>query len=257
MSELRVANEQLDEPARLRALFDAEGYLFFRRVLDEKAVLEAGRRVVATVVEQGFVASGDDEALQDALDAQRLWQRLVAVPAVSAFFAKIAGAPVGFIPLARYRVVPPGGSTRVHQDSLLNPGFDMTTAWIPLVAIGEESGGLAVRAHGVWRWHAYEPGDVVLMHEATTHTGLPNRSPDGLRVSVDVRFQNPGAPTAVVGRIRAADAESLSIEGDDGEVVTLAVDDSTLLRDGAGQTIGARVIASRRDGRAVMVRPIR
>lgn len=257
MSELRVANGQLDDPARLRALFDAEGYLFFQGVLDQRAVLDAARRVVATVVEQGFVTSGDDEALQDALDAQRLWERLVSVPAVSSFFAKVAGAPVSFIPLARYRVLPPGGSTRVHQDSLLNPGFDMTTAWIPLVAIDEELGGLALLAHGVWRWHAYEPGDVVLMHEAMTHTGLPNRSRDGLRVSVDVRFQNPGAPTAVVGRIRAATTESLSIERDDGEVVTLAVDGSTLLRNGAGQTVGARVIASRRDERAVMVRPIR
>jgi hypothetical protein len=256
MSELRVANEHLADPARLRALFADEGYLFFQGVLDEDAVLEAGRRVVDTVVEQGFVASGDDEALQDALNAQKLWERLVAVPAVASFFATIAGAPVGFIPLARYRIMPPGGSTQVHQDSLLNPGFDMTTAWIPLVAIDEELGGLALESHGVWRRHAYEPGDVVLMHEAMTHTGLPNRSRDGLRVSVDVRFQNPGAPTAVVGRICAIDAGSLSIEAADGEIVTLGVDDTTLLRNGAGQRIGPRVIASRRDGLAVMVKPI-
>jgi hypothetical protein len=50
--------------------------------------------------------------------------------------------------------------------------------------------------------------------------------------------------------------------------VTLGVDDTTLLRGDAGQTIplaelltselapGRRVIASRRDGRAVMVKPL-
>lgn len=268
MAELRVANDLLSDPARLRALFADEGYLFLQDVLDREAVLTVGERVIGALADHGLVLPDDDNRLQDVLNARRLWEELVAVPGIAAFFTKIAGAPVGFIPLARYRVMPPGGSTQVHQDAFRNPGFAMTTAWIPLAAVDAELGGLAVRSGGGWRWHAYEPGDVVLMHEATTHTGLPNRSRNRLRVSVDVRFQNPGAPAAVVGRISAVDAVSVSVEGEDGEVVRLEVDDTTLLRDGAGQTIplaellaselapGRRVIASRRDGRAVMMKPL-
>jgi 1-deoxypentalenic acid 11beta-hydroxylase len=280
MSDLRVANDHLGDPQRLRALFDDEGYLFFRNVLDRDAVLDTGREVARTVAEQ---TGTDDNELQSALNAKRLWERLVAVPSVAAFFATIAGAPVSFIPLARYRIMPPGGVTQVHQDALLNPGFDMTTAWIPLMPIDAELGGLAVATgshrqgclppeslpalDGLWRSAAYEPGDVVLMNDALVHTGLPNRSGDCVRVSVDVRFQNPTAAPAVVGRITAVEAGSVRIASEDGgEVVTLAVDDSTLLRAGSGQRIpraelrtselapGQRVIASRRGATAVMIK---
>lgn len=281
MSELRVANEHLDSPLRLRTLFDTEGYLFFRDVLDRDAVEEAGEKAARTVAE---LAGADDDELQAALNEQRLWERLVAVPSVAAFFATIAGAPVSFIPLARYRIMPPGGTTQIHQDALLNPGFDMTTAWIPLAPAPEELGGLAVAtgSHrqgcmpvealpplgGLWRTSAYEPGDVVLMHEALVHTGLPNRSRDGIRLSIDVRYQGPTADPAVVGRIAAVFARSVRIEGEAGEFVTLGVDDSTLLRASTGQRIplaslpaseltpGRPVIASRHGGSAVMIKAL-
>ena len=279
MSDLRVANDHLGDPPRLQGLFDDEGYLLFRCALDADAVLETGRRVMRTVVDR---TGCDDNELQNSLNEQRLWEQLVAIPPVAAFFAMIAGAPVGFIPLARYRIMPPGGVTQVHQDALLNPGFDMTTAWIPLMPIDAVLGGLAVAAgshrrgcvpaeslpppDGPWLSAAYEPGDVVLMHEALVHTGLPNRSADRLRLSVDVRYQSPAAAPAVVGRITAVEAASLCIAAENGEPVTLIVDDSTLLRAGSGRRIplaelraselapGQRVIASRRGTTAVMVK---
>ncbi|MEZ0109539.1 ectoine hydroxylase-related dioxygenase (phytanoyl-CoA dioxygenase family) [Catenulispora sp. EB89] len=295
MGEMRVANGLLGDRVRLRALFADEGYLFFRGVLDAAAVRATAEQVVRTLVEQRFLDASSawtgraltasvDSELQDALNSQQLWERLVAVPAVAAFFAAIAGAPVGFIPLARYRIMPPGGVTQVHQDALLNPGFAMTTAWIPLMAIGVELGGLAV-ARGShrggclpagslptlddsWLRADYQPGDVVLMHEALAHTGLPNRSPDGVRVSIDVRFQDPAAPAAVVGRITAVDAGSVHIASEDSGIVTLGVDASTLLRSSTGARIplddlltsdlapGRRIIASRRDGHAIMIKPL-
>lgn len=289
VSWLRVANDHLADPVRLQSLFDDEGYLFFRGVLDADAVLAAGRQVIRTLVEQGLVqhmplAGEDDARLQAALNAQQLWERLVTIPSAAAFFTKVAGDAIRFIPLARYRVMAPGSATLIHQDALLNPGFAMTTAWIPLMVTEPELGGLAVAAgshrqgcmpveslpplEGTWRSAAYEPGDVVLMHEALVHTGLANRSRDGVRLSIDVRFQNPGAPAAVVGRISAVDAGSLRIDNERGETVTLTVDDSTLLRSGAGQRIplaeltaselapGRRVIASQQDGSAVMIKPL-
>lgn len=295
MDEMRVANGLLGDRVRLRALFADEGYLFFRGVLDAGAVRATAEQVVRTLVEQRFLDASSawtgraltasvDTELQDALNSKELWEQLVAVPAVAAFFAAIAGAPVGFIPLARYRIMPPGGRTQVHQDALLNPGFAMTTAWIPLMAIDAGLGGLAV-ARGShrggcvpaeslppldhsWLRADYKPGDVVLMHEALVHTGLPNRSLDGVRVSIDVRFQDPAAPAAVVGLITAVDAGSVHIASEDDGIVTLGVDASTLLRSSTGTRIpldgllasdlapGRRVIASRRDGHAVMIKPL-
>lgn len=88
-------------------------------------------------------------------------------------------------------------------------------------------------------------------------------------MSVDVRYQNPTAAPAVVGGIVEVDAGSVRIASEaGGEVVRLAVDDSTLLRAGPGQRIplaelttselapGQRVIASRREGLAVMIKRV-
>lgn len=245
------------------------------------------------VVEQRLAQTGmpltadEDSRLQDSLNTQRLWEQLVALPDIADFFAKVAGAPVSFIPLACYRIIPPGGTTQIHQDALLNPGFEMTTAWIPLMPINGDLGGLAVAVgshrkgcmpvdelpplDGLWRSATYEPGDVVLMHEALVHTGLPNRSRETLRLSIDVRFQNLGAPAAIVGRIAAVDAASVRIENEAStptKPTTLSVDASTLLRSSTGQRIpltalttselavGRRVIASHRDARAVMIKPL-
>ena len=292
---LRVANDLLGDRARLRALFEDEGCLFFRGVLDSDAVLSTASDVVRTLVGQGFLDSSSawtgkpltssaDAALQDALNAQQLWERMVAAPTVAAFFAAAAGTPVSFIPLARYRILPPGGATQVHQDALLNPGFAMTTAWIPLMPIDAALGGLAVArgSHrrgcvpveslppldGLWRRADYAPGDVVLMHEALVHAGLPNRSHDAIRMSIDVRFQDPAAPAAVVGRITAVDPAAVHVADEGGGIVTLAVDDTTLLRSSTGARIaladlpaselapGRRVIASRAGGHAVMIKPL-
>ncbi len=298
MSEMRVANDLLADPVRLRARFGQDGYLLFRDVLAADAVRGVGEELVRILASQGLVSGGGpvptwiggeltesgERGLQELFNEQALWEGLVAAPAVAGFFAQVAGGPVGFIPLARYRVMPPGGATQVHQDALLNPGFAMTTAWIPLMGIDEELGGLAVAvgSHrwgcmapeslpplaGLWRSVAYGVGDVVLMHEALVHTGLANRSGSGLRLSVDVRYQDPSAPAAVVGPIVAAEAGSVRIAAADGSVVELAVDDSTLLRASTGARVarsevaaselvaGRRVIASRRGGVAVMVKPL-
>jgi len=302
MTELRVANDHLADPARLRTLFAEDGYLFFRDVLDKDEILAVRRDLVRVLVECGMADSGGPEPawtgpslasftehgdgrLQKLYSEEKLWERLVAIPSVDAFFRKVVGGPVAFIPLARYRVMPPGGTTDIHQDGLLNPGFDMTAAWIPLLRIDEMLGGLAVvpgsHRHGYlatgpmdtdpgnhWRRAVYEPGDVVLMHEALLHAGLANRSEDGVRLSLDVRFQNPSAAPAVIGRITAVGAASISVLCDGGEAVTLVVDGGTLLRGAVGRRIpvselpgselepGRRVLASRRGETAVVVKPL-
>lgn len=106
------------------------------------------------------------------------------------------------------------------------------------------------------------------MHEALLHTGLANRSRKSIRLSVDVRFQNPAAPKAVIGRITRLETDLIYVRCDDGDMAILAVDSSTLLRGKDGRSIprsdlaksdlqpGLRVLAARRETTAVVVRPL-
>ena len=97
---------------------------------------------------------------------------------------------------------------------------DVWTTWIPLGDCPHQLGGLSVlsgshkagalpvsrslgagglRAHfeaigGEWVSSPFELGDVLFFHSLTVHKGLPNRSGDRLRLSVDYRFQPASDP---------------------------------------------------------------
>lgn len=112
-------------------------------------------------------------------------------------------------------------TTPPHQDFIHIQGTEDTwTSWIPLASCPEELGGLAVLAGshkdglfevkpmlgagglGIeteamphqWVYSVFEPGDVVLFHSLTVHKGLPNRSEDKMRISVDFRYQGVSEP---------------------------------------------------------------
>jgi hypothetical protein len=112
-------------------------------------------------------------------------------------------------------------TTPPHQDYPFIQGTPETyTAWIPLGDCPRELGGLQVN-RGTHRaelfphhvtmgaggmgiradalpeaWHStdYRAGDVLVFHSRTVHRGLPNLTPDRLRLSVDYRYQSPTAP---------------------------------------------------------------
>lgn len=148
--ELRIANGCLSDPDQLRARLDEDGYLYFTGVLNRAAIRTTRTEVLRVLIEQKLahpsllepVWAGPVTAefmehhegpLQRRLGELRLWENLVACPPIEVFFARLTGGPTAFIPLARYRVAPPGGLTAIHRDVTLNPGFNMVTAWIPLM----------------------------------------------------------------------------------------------------------------------------
>ena len=114
-------------------------------------------------------------------------------------------------------------TTPAHQDYPFIQGATETyTAWVPLGDVPRELGGLAVDAGthrggpyeyhlslgaggmGVDpaklpdRWHTadYRAGDVLLFHSHLIHRGLPNLTPDRMRLSVDYRYQARSQPIA-------------------------------------------------------------
>ncbi|MFN8442938.1 MAG: phytanoyl-CoA dioxygenase family protein [Caldilineaceae bacterium] len=107
-------------------------------------------------------------------------------------------------------------TTPPHQDYVHIQGTpDVYTTWIPLCDCPQELGGVAVlaRSHtfdilpvhkasgagglGVdtdaidlpWYTIDYQAGDVLCFHSHTVHKGLPNRTTNQLRISVDYRYQ--------------------------------------------------------------------
>ncbi len=107
-------------------------------------------------------------------------------------------------------------TTPPHQDFVHIQGTpDVYTTWIPLSDCPQELGGVAVlagshvhdvlpvhKASGagglgidtdplehVWHTIDYQAGDVLCFHSHTVHKGLPNRTSNRLRISVDYRYQ--------------------------------------------------------------------
>jgi len=114
-------------------------------------------------------------------------------------------------------------TTPPHQDYVHIQGTpDVYTTWIPLSDCPQALGGVAVLAgshvHDIlpvhkasgagglgidteeldlpWHTSDYQPGDVLVFHSHTVHKGLPNRTTNRLRFSVDYRYQ--GVSGAIV-----------------------------------------------------------
>jgi ectoine hydroxylase-related dioxygenase (phytanoyl-CoA dioxygenase family) len=105
------------------------------------------------------------------------------------------------------RILP---QTEPHQDGVyLGGGKDLYVIWIPLHDCSEQLGGLGLvpKTHVLgplihndktlpysnsgraWKKFSYRAGDVMLFHYDLIHGGSPNRTRDGIRLSIDFRVK--------------------------------------------------------------------
>jgi ectoine hydroxylase-related dioxygenase (phytanoyl-CoA dioxygenase family) len=175
-----------------------------------------------------------------------------------------------------------------HQDGPFGTGLDFVVFWIPLMELSEAVGGLAIvpspRTLGsllpdlekdsasrfiapdafpddAWCRADYRPGDVLIFGPYTPHCGMPNTG-DRLRLSIDFRVQPASADRLMTGVVIAAEPDGFVIAADSGHEDWLAVDEHTALRlpgyvfgnIDVRQFVGKRVIATTRDGRALVIR---
>lgn len=312
--ELRVANAYLDDVTTLDRLLADEGYLFFRDVLDVGSIATVRRAMVGVLERLGLVAPGSDlpqssgaqvgpgagQTVAPVLDEEfsklKLWEACVAVPKNRDFFEKVVGGPVGFAPISEYRSRPPGSQeTYWHQDGYYMQRFGLRTAWVPVMDIDREMGGIEIAAgmhrdgylhdgetasilpipedrieRTVCRRADYHPGDVLIFGEYMPHTGLPNHTTENLyRMSFDVRFFRLGGREYAQGNLVEVGPDWITVACDDGETRRFAIGEGTVLRAKSGETSsgtdlaqwqmpdGEPVMVSDEGGDAVYVRPVK
>jgi hypothetical protein len=221
-----------DSPA-LRARIAADGYLFFRQLLDAENVRAVGSAGLGCLQNAGWTeVPGDPTAasprrpvravrMRDAF-GDRGYQGILALPGFNAipFSAPLADlmaqvlGPMGFCyPLKLPRVVYPAKLVPRQPGNFVHKDYgavqDMFTCWVPLGDVPRTLGGLAVcpgshhsvrvrprpfdRLEPGWVTADYEAGDVLLFHCLTTHAALPNRE-NRLRFSGEYRWQCADQP---------------------------------------------------------------
>jgi hypothetical protein len=220
----------------LASRLGADGYLFFRALLPTGPVNAVGRAVFNALCAGGWIDdrgvpapvrralnsrdAADDPAFRAARSSPPL-HRIAYLPELSTVVRRLLGPEAFPYPVKVLRAVypeaPPGIARGrcVHQDYGVTCVQDMLTAWVPLMEIPVELGGLAIHVgshlgppepprplglnEGGWATTHYGVGDVLLFHCLTSHAALPNRI-NWLRVSTDFRWQaiEQVAPSEVI-----------------------------------------------------------
>ena len=215
-----------------RSLVDSEALANVRRqILDLCA--EAGWLHPGTDSEEGLAAPGvahvEGEPVFNDLYYKRVlkledFHALAHHPSLIAVLDTLFGEPTLPHPRNIARIIFPQATkftTPAHQDFIHIQGTEETwTAWMPLSDCPQELGSLAVLpgSHrqglypttkalgaggvgiaeetlpGEWRASDFRAGDVLLFHSLLVHKGLPNVTPDRMRVSVDFRYQGVSQP---------------------------------------------------------------
>ncbi len=182
----------------------------------------------------------DFTPVYDTIQCLESFHSLAHDAAILDLLAEILGPDVLLQPSNIARVIFPSGlehTTPAHQDFVHIQGTpDVWTAWLPLGDCPESLGGLSVltgshkagvlpvskslgagglRAHferigGEWVSSPFNVGDVLFFHSHTVHRGLPNRSGNRIRLSVDYRYQRASDP--VMDKVLAPHQGRLSWE---------------------------------------------
>jgi hypothetical protein len=317
MREFNVSNSLLFNRAALDAAWERDGYWFFRDVLDQSAVGRLRAVYMDTLKAAGVMdrdasepvyngASLDnfkvgvntgraEDVYADPLLARHPMKDFVAEPAIRDFFKQLIGDEPWWVPITEYHAAPPRREHRsnrfnfIHQDSSHNPGIPFRICWIPVAAIDEKTGGLALTEglhkprpndfvrppEGIpqevipadsWRRTNYRPGDLLMFDLNSPHSGLANHSSRYFRLSMDIRLLRASDNVPTVGTVAGVDQTSVTVAGNDGKNDRFLFEDGTYCRSYNGVRIpieniprtlkiGDPVIVASENGRARVIRP--
>jgi hypothetical protein len=178
MKELDEHNHLLGDPAALNRVFEEEGYLYFRDVLDKDAVAAVREKYFSVLVnDYGVVDPGETEPVWNGNDVSNFpvkvpevygsgtYERFVENPAINEFFEGVVGEPISWIPSTEYRLNPPVAEAPEdqvagrHQDGFFNNGYNFRICWIPFADIDEEMGGITIAPKAHKRGYLHDAED--------------------------------------------------------------------------------------------------
>jgi ectoine hydroxylase-related dioxygenase (phytanoyl-CoA dioxygenase family) len=270
--------------------------------------LHRHRLIEADVGENRYNQSGfDDKDLQPAdlerlleFNERKIHRILTENPKINATMKQILGDDPFWLPQTEYRANPPGADPNKgrliypHQDGFYSRGLEMKICWIPVDSVDLDMGGCAwvqgshtgpilhdldnpplfpIREDSLprkgWKTANFQPGDIVIFHLNTLHSGLTNLSKDRFRMTFDIRVTEGSGNTPSIGNVVDLTQEHVTIEMQrSGARRTFVIDRNTYVRstDGkkregeeipktfhAGETV---VIASIDGNTATLVRAI-
>lgn len=264
--KLESSNHLLDDHAALQCLYEQNGYILLRQVLDPQSVEAARDAMLAVAARHGIVEPGDTTAtwtgkpfaggMEESDEFSGISKKLFANPHNHALLSKVLGEKACMVPIVQYRTYPPGGSvTGVHQDGFFSPGIqDYKPVWVTLTPCQREVGGLMIAVgqnnrgyfHNVakpspfaipegfidpdsWATTDYFPGDLLLVHPYAPHASMRNTS-KRLRVTFDSRVQSAARPSAVNIVVMSVTATSLTCEVEGEGESTYRVDAGSYVR---------------------------
>ncbi len=214
----------------LQDVVDKEAILATRwdivSILSDVGWIDEGTDPFEAITSHPALLSGmpDFIPVYDTIQCLESFHTLAHDPALQDLLTQLLGQELLLQPSNIARVIFPSAvehTTPAHQDFVHIQGTpDVWTAWLPLGDCPHELGGLSVltgshkvgvlpvsrslgagglRSHvdgieGEWVSSPFQLGDVLFFHSQTVHQGLPNRSGNRLRLSVDYRYQRASDP---------------------------------------------------------------
>lgn len=227
------------------------------------------------VDENRYNHSGFDNKLFKPAELERVlefnelnvYKVLTGNPKINATMREILGDEPFWLPQTEYRANPPGNDPArcrliyPHQDGFYSRGLDMKICWIPVDRVDLETGGCAWAegAHrgpllhdlgnppsfpiaaadlprDCWKTADFEPGDMVIFHLNTPHSGLTNVSKDRFRLSFDVRVMGASGRTPFIGHMVEITQQHVTVaHAETGEKRTYGIGPDTYVRSTDGK----------------------
>ncbi|HLJ11713.1 MAG TPA: phytanoyl-CoA dioxygenase family protein [Planctomycetaceae bacterium] len=155
-----IANDDLNDFDRLNSMFEDEGYLFFREVLDIEAVSAVNQDFLQILQRQGIAKPDTSEPIWTgagiaAIDDDQLYGLssyvdLIESGQMKRLMERVFGAPIFMFKGTNIRYSLPNDETYLtppHQDHFfIRANREFRTVWVPLMEIGRNVGGLAIAA---------------------------------------------------------------------------------------------------------------
>lgn len=162
-SELRPANDILDNSSALRERMDEEGYLFFRGLLPRDAVLRARQEILlqyaaigeldpeapvmdAIYSEDSAVGEVNLRAFSESVRSGLAYEQVVLHPKLMAFYERLLDGEPRAYDMRWPRFARPGEGCGFHYDGpYMARGTErLFSSWIPLGDISRVEGGLII-----------------------------------------------------------------------------------------------------------------